>query len=85
MQLRRAHAAAVGHPYDQRELHRPARPPAVPADVRDQLVEARIREGVVLHFAHRPPAGHAESDRGPEDPGLRERRVHAAVGAELVP
>ena len=52
--------------------------------MRDQLVEARVAEGVVLHLAHRPQAGHAEPDRGAEDPGLRERRVDAAVGAEAV-
>ena len=43
-----------------------------------------IREGVVLHLAHRPPAGHAEADRGAEDPGLGQRRVDAAVGPEAV-
>ena len=84
MQLGRAHAAAVGHPHHERELHRAAGAPAVAPDVRDQLVEARVREGVVLHLAHRPPAGHAEADRGAEDPGLCERRVDAAVRAEAV-
>ncbi len=84
VQLRRAHAAAVRHPHDERELHRPAAAPAVAADVRDQLVEARIRERVVLHLADRPPPGHAESDRAAEDPRLRERHVDAAVGAEAL-
>ena len=79
MQLGRAHAAAVGHADRDRELHRPARAPAVAPDVRDQLVEARVAERVVLHLADGPPAGHAEPDRGAEDPGLGERRVDAAV------
>ena len=84
VQLGRAHAAAVRHADDERELHLPAGAPAVAADVGDQLVEARIREGVVLHLADRLPAGHAEPDRAAEDPGLGERRVDAAVLAEAV-
>ena len=84
MELGRAHAAAVRHPHDERELHLPAGAPAVAADVGDQLVEAGIRERVVLHLADRPPAGHAEPDRAAEDPGLGERRVDAAVLAEAV-
>ena len=84
MQLGRAHAAAVRHPHDERELHLPAGAPAIAADVGDQLVEARIRERVVLHLADRLPARHAEPDRAAEDPGLGERRVDAAVLAELV-
>ena len=79
-----AHAAAVGHAHDEREAHPAAGAPAVPADVRDQLVEARIREGVVLHLDDGTPAGHAEADGGAEDPGLGERRVDAAVGAEAI-
>ena len=84
VQLGRAHAAAVGHPDRDRERHRPARPPAVAADVGDQLVEAGVREGVVLHLADGPVARHAEPDRRAEDAGLGERRVDAAVGAEAV-
>ena len=84
VQLGRAHAAAVGHPDRDRERHRPARAPAVAADVGDQLVEAGIRERVVLHLADGPEARHAEPDRRAEDPGLGERRVDAAVGAEAV-
>ena len=82
MQLRRAYAAAVRHSDRQREGHLPAGAPAIAAHMRDQLVEAGIGEGVVLHLAHRPPARHAEADGGTEDPGLRQRRVDAAVGAE---
>ena len=84
VQLRRADAAAVRHADRDRERHLAAGAPAVAADVRDQLVEAGVRERVVLHLAHRPEAGHAEPDRGAEDPGLGERRVDAAVGAEAV-
>ena len=84
MQLGRAHAAAVGHPDRERERHLPAGAPAVAADVGDQLVEAGVRERVVLHLADRPEAGHAEPDRRAEDPRLGERRVDAAVGAEAV-
>ena len=50
----------------------------------DQLVEARVRECVVLHLDDRAPAGHAETDGGAEDPGLGERRVDAAVRAKPV-
>jgi pyruvate/2-oxoglutarate/acetoin dehydrogenase E1 component len=42
----------------------------VPPDVRDELVEARIRERVVLHLRHGPPARHAQADGGTEDPGF---------------
>ena len=56
----------------------------VAADVRDQLVEARIRERVVLHLDHRAPARHAQSDRGAEHARLGERSIDAAVGAEPV-
>ena len=42
VQLRRAHAAAVRHPDDDRELHLAAGAPAVAPDVRDQLVEAGV-------------------------------------------
>src|SRR5205823_5168325 len=80
----RANAAAVRHPDRDRELHLPARPPAIATDVRDQLVEARVAERVVLHLADGPPAGHAEAYGGAEDAGLGERRVEAAVGPEPV-
>jgi hypothetical protein len=52
--------------------------------VADELVEAGVAEGLVLHLAHRAPARHGQADRGPEDAGLRERRVDAPVGAEAV-
>ena len=84
VELGRADAAAVRHADRERERHPPARPPAVAADVVDELVERRIAEGVVLHLADGPPAGHAQADGGAEDPRLRERRVDAAVGAEAL-
>ena len=84
VQLRRAHAAAVRHAHDERELHAAARAPAVAPDMRDQLVEARIGERVVLHLRDRPEARHAQPDRGAEDARLRERRVDAAIGAEAL-
>ena len=67
VQLGRAHAAAVRHPDRERELHPAAGAPPVAADVGDELVEARVAERVVLHLAHRPPARHAQADRGAED------------------
>ena len=84
MQLGRAHAAAVRHAHHERKLHRAAGPPAVAPDVRDQLVEARVRERVVLHLADGPPARHAEPDRAAEDARLGERRVDAALGPEAI-
>ena len=84
MELRRANPASVGHADRDREVHRTARPPAVAPDVADQLVEGRIAERVVLHLADRPPACHREPDRASEDPGLRERRIDAAIGAEAI-
>ena len=84
MQLGRAHAAAVGHADRDREVHAAPGAPAVAPDVRDELVEPGIGEGVVLHLDDGPEAGHAEPDGGAHDPGLGERRVHAAVGAEAV-
>src|SRR5207249_2004060 len=67
------------------ELQLAAGPPAIATHVRDQLVEARIREGVVLHLADRPPAGHAQPDRRADDARFRERRVEAAIRSEPVP
>ena len=84
VQLGRAHAAAVRHADRDRELHAAAAAPAVAPDVRDQLVEARVRERVVLHLAHGPPPRHAEADRRAEQAGLGERCVEAAVRAEPV-
>src|SRR5439155_5060084 len=49
-----------------------------------ELVETGIRERVVLHLADRTPAGHAKTDRGADDPRLREWRVEAAIRAEAV-
>src|SRR4029077_5973247 len=66
------------------ELHLAAGPPSVAAHVRDQLVEAGIREGVVLHLAHRAPARHAQSDGGAEDAGFGERCVETAIRSEAV-
>ena len=84
MQLGRAHTAAVRHAHDEGKLHLAAGPPPVAPHVRDQLVEAGIREGVVLHLAHGAPARHAEPDGGAEDARLGERRVEAAVRSEAV-
>ena len=84
VQLGRAHAAAVRHAHDERELHGSARPPAVAAHVVDQLIERRVREGVVLHLADRAKPGHAQPDGGAHDPSLRQRSVHAALGAEAL-
>ena len=84
VELRRAHPAAVGHPDHERKGHLPAGTPAVAAHVRDELIEARVRERVVLHLADGPEPRHAEPDRGAEDASLGERRVHAAVGTEAV-
>ena len=52
--------------------------------MRDQLVEARIGERVVLHLDDRPPTRHAQADRRAEHARLGERRVDAPVGAEAV-
>ena len=84
MELGRAHAAPGGHADRQGELHRAARPPVIAPDVRDQLVEAGVAEGLVLHLAHRPPARHGQPDRRAEDSRLRQRRVDTAVDAEAV-
>jgi hypothetical protein len=84
VKLRRANPAAVRHAHGQRESELPSAPPAVAADVRDQLVETGVREGVVLHLADGLEPGHAEPDRAAEDPGLGERRVEAAVRTEAV-
>src|SRR5207248_4469500 len=67
---------------DERELHLAARAPAITADVRDELIEAGIRERVVLHLADRTPARHAQTDRGAENPGLCKRCVEATIRAE---
>ena len=73
VQLRRANAAAVRHPHDQRELHPAARPPAVAADVRDQLVEARVREA--RRTASRTPAASPPCRDRPPCRGSRLRRA----------
>ena len=85
VQLRRAHAAAVRHAHDDRELHLPAGAPAVAADVGDQLVEARIREArrTASRTRGASPAMHRPTARA-EDARLGERRVDAAVRAEAL-
>ncbi len=52
--------------------------------MRDQLVQRRVRERVVLHLDDGSPAGHAETDRTAEKAGLGERRVDAAIRPEAV-
>ncbi len=84
VELGRAHATAVRHAHDERERHRAARPPAVSADVGDQLVEAGVAERVVLHLTDRAPAGHAQPDCRAEEPGLGERGIDAALRPEAV-
>ena len=84
VELGRADATAVGHADRQRERHRASRPPAVAADVVDELIESRVAERVVLHLHDRAPAGHAQPDRSAHDPCLRERRVDAPVRAEAL-
>ena len=69
VQLGRAHAAAVRHANRERELHPAAGAPAVAADVRDQLVQRRVRERVVLHLDRRaaspPCTGQPRAPRSP--------------------
>ena len=64
--------------------HRASRAPAIASDMVDQLVEARVREGVVLHLADRAPARQAEADGAAEDPRLGEWHVDAAIRPEPV-
>src|SRR5262249_41488233 len=70
------------HANRERERHPALRPPAVAADVGNELVEARVRERLVLHLADGPEPGHAEPDGGAHDPRLRERRVDTPVGPQ---
>src|SRR4029079_11160440 len=84
VQLRRADTAAVRHANGDREVDSTAGPPAVAPDVGDQLVEARIREGVVLHLADGSQSGEAEADGGTEPPRFGERRIDASLGPEAL-
>ena len=75
-------AAAAGQPHG--DVHRQALAVVhLRGDV-DELVEAAGDEVRELHLADRPHPDDRCADRAADDPGLRERRVHDAVGAELV-
>ena len=50
----------------------------------DDLVERGEDEAVELDLAHRPVAAQREPDRGADDAGLGERRVHHAGFAEVL-
>ena len=62
---------------------RAARAVAHPGDVRDELLERRVGEGVELHLHDRPQPVHRHADGRAEDARLGERGVGAAVLAEL--
>ncbi len=53
-------------------------------ELRDDLVVGREDETVELDLHDRPVAAQGETDRGADDAGLRERRVHHPVGAEVL-
>src|SRR5690606_4408340 len=52
-------------------------------ELRGDLVERREDEPVELDLADGPVAAHGEADGRADDAGLRERRVHDALLAEL--
>ena len=83
--LDRADAAAEGHADGQGHGDPPFVAVAQLGHLRDDLVEGGIDEAVELDLAHRPVAAHGQPDRGPDDPGLGQRRVdHAAVAEVLL-
>ena len=51
--------------------------------VRGDLLERRVGEGVELHLDDRPEAAHGHADREADDAGLGQRRVEAALLAEV--
>nr|BFF17728.1 hypothetical protein GCM10025730_12490 [Promicromonospora thailandica] len=83
MVLDPADAARVRHADDQGQLDPAPRPVPHLGDVADDLLEGRVRERVELHLDHGPHAVHGQADSEPRDARLRERRVEAAVLAEL--
>ena len=50
--------------------------------LRGDLVEPGEDEAVELDLRHRAVAAHGQADRGADDPGLGQGRVHHTVGAE---
>src|SRR5690606_25019649 len=52
-------------------------------DVRDDLLEGRVAEGVELHLDDRAEPLHRQADREAGDPGLGQRGVEAALLAEV--
>jgi hypothetical protein len=79
-----ADATAVRDPDGDRQRHRAPGAVAHPGDMADQLLERRVGEGVELHLHDRPQPVHGHADGRPEDARLGERRVRAAVLAELL-
>lgn len=52
-------------------------------DVRGDLLEGGVREGVELHFHHGPEAAHRHADGQSDDAGLGQRGVEAPLLAEV--
>ena len=79
-----ADAAAVGDADDHRQPHRAPGAVAHLGDVADDLLERRVGEGVELHLDHRAHSVHRHPDGHPDDAGLGQRGVEAAVLAEVL-
>src|SRR4051794_40573004 len=82
--LDRADTAAEGHPDDDRELDRPARPVRHLRQLADDLVVGRVDEPVELDLADRPVTAQRQADRGADDAALGERGVDDPVLAEVL-
>src|ERR1700722_13452172 len=83
MVLDGADPSAEGNPDHDRQRDAAPRPVAHLGELADDLVRRRVHESVELDLADRPVAAQRQADRGADDPGLRERRVHHAVLAEV--
>jgi hypothetical protein len=82
--LDRADPAAVGHADDDGQRETTLRPVVHLGELRRDLVERREDEPVELDLADRAVPAQRETDRGADDAGLRERRVHDPVRAEVL-
>ena len=81
--VRAAGEAAAGREPDG-DVHRQAHPVVGLAGDVDELVEAAADEVGELHLGDRPQALDGGADRAADDRRLGQRRVHHALGAELV-
>src|SRR5699024_7065843 len=84
MVLRRADAAAVGHPDDHRDAFLAQGAVVQLRDLGDDLVVGREDEGVELDLDDRAVAADGHADRGADDAGLGQRGIDDSLRTEVL-